>query len=727
MTSPGGTYPFRIFHSLLLFLALFSVGALSQARCSKDNLCKSGCCSKDGFCGTTDAYCGDGCQSTCDFKPACDAENPCQDGSCCNQAGFCGFGPDYCASDICIGNCGAKSECDPGFGGQWANATDCPLNACCSDTGYCGITQEFCGDRKFNKPSCDKNYPVNRVVGYYEGGAATRSCNQFSPDDIRADVYTHINFAHAFIDPATFRIIPAFKDDINTYHELASVKRRNPGLETFISVGGWQFGEGPTNEVFSQMVASEKNHRAFITSLVSFLTTYDFDGVDIDWRYPTAPQKGGSSDDMKNFVAFAKNLQAALKTNGLRDGFSLTVPAVYSYLQYFDLKQLSDHVSWFNVLAFDLHGAFRTPDSWINNHLNAHTNLTEIADAVDLIWRSGVPSAKVVMGLAFYSRTFTASSNKCVSKGCPFDSAGEPQGMRCSEEIGLVSNADIDRMLSPYAPKPRLDKKAAVQVFRNQDQWITYEDKTTLQIKVEFSRSQCMGGVMVWAVSQDTKNGTYSHALQSAIGSVNQAQTPARPSNGTKSLGKRDEDDIDFEKIPIDSCRWTNCGGECPSGWDPVRRSEDGKEAQKIWEDSGCTNRQVRTFCCPPGDTPRCVWSDWNKGKYQSSCRGGSIQVGSSNIACNSGSQLACCETVTESGTVIDSMRIWDKCRWEGEEPLCGQANESGEPCYDMEDGRHVRLAKAWWGSGSTQCRRATFYYSPLEQDLCCEPEEEED
>ncbi|KAJ4163157.1 hypothetical protein NW754_014580 [Fusarium falciforme] len=449
------------------------------------------------------------------------------------------------------------------------------------------------------------------------------------------------------------------------------------------------------------MVASEENQRAFITSVVSFINTYDFDGVDIDWRYPTAPQKGGSPDNTKNYVVFAGNLQAALRNNGLRDGLSVTVPAVYSYLQYFDLKQLSDHVDWFNVLAFDLHGAFRSPDSWINNKLNAHTNLTEIADTVDLIWRSDVPSAKVVMGLAFYSRTFTASSTKCVSKGCPFDSAG--RGERCSDEIGLVSNADIHHMLSWSGTKPRLDKETAVQVVRYDDQWITYEDETTLQIKLDFARSQCMGGVAVWSVSQDTNSGTYSHALQSAISTVSQVQTPTKPSNQT-SLRKRDEGDLKLENVRLDSCRWTNCGGACPSGWTAILRDEEDKEFQTIWEDSGCTTPEVRTWCCPPGEEPKCKWSAWNHGMCMSSCSNGYVEVGSSKIACDSGSQLACCSTKTKDGLIVDSMRIWDKCRWEGEEPVCGPTNGPDEPCSEMQDDRHHRLAKAFMGSGSTTC-----------------------
>lgn len=40
-----------------------------------------------------------------------------------------------CRSEVCVGNCDAKSECDPGFGPEWAQSSNCPLNACCSEFG----------------------------------------------------------------------------------------------------------------------------------------------------------------------------------------------------------------------------------------------------------------------------------------------------------------------------------------------------------------------------------------------------------------------------------------------------------------------------------------------------------------------------------------------------------------------------------------------------------------
>lgn len=42
----------------------------------------------------------------------------------------------------------------------------------------------------------------------------------------------------------------------------------------------------PTAATFSTLAGSESAQKAFFASLTSFMSTYGFDGVDIDWEYP---------------------------------------------------------------------------------------------------------------------------------------------------------------------------------------------------------------------------------------------------------------------------------------------------------------------------------------------------------------------------------------------------------------------------------------------------------
>lgn len=59
---------------------------------------------------------------------------------------------------------------------------------------------------------------------------------------------------------------------------------------------------GVTRTTWSEMAASSENRKAFISSTVEFLDHYGFQGLDIDWEWPTAEGRGGRPEDKKNQV-----------------------------------------------------------------------------------------------------------------------------------------------------------------------------------------------------------------------------------------------------------------------------------------------------------------------------------------------------------------------------------------------------------------------------------------
>lgn len=315
----------------------------------------------------------------------CNSTSPCEQG-CCSSYGYCGFGPDrklriplyhnsltfaLDCGDGCISDCDRKSECNPGFGSEWAVKDKCPLNICCSEYGYCGVsggswvnmpsnlsanwqvqiqlTKEHCGDRRVQQPTCSKNSGNNRVVGYYEGWAPTRQCNSFRPEQIPVPLYTHINFAFATIDPKSFQVHPASRADIGLYRRLMLLKNIDPQLKIYISLGGQAFNDaGPTATTFSDLATSVPNQKAFIESLVSFVSTYGFDGVDLDWQYPGVEERSGRSEDYANFPQMVSRLRQSL--DAADKGITITTPASFRHLRHFDLRALSRSVDWFNVM-----------------------------------------------------------------------------------------------------------------------------------------------------------------------------------------------------------------------------------------------------------------------------------------------------------------------------------------------------------------------------------------
>ncbi|KAG8361863.1 hypothetical protein FVEN_g217 [Fusarium venenatum] len=616
----------------------------------------------------------------------CSATKRCKNG-CCNKSGNCGFGPDYCGTN-CRSDCDRKSECNPGFGAKWSENEKCPLNVCCSKHGYCGTTKDFCGSKKVKRPSCSKDGEISRVIGYFEGWARTRPCEAFSPEQIPIGLYTHINFAFASIDPKTFEIKPDKDTDVRMYKRLTELKRLDPELKIYIAVGGWTFNDpGPTTSTFSQLAASLPRQRAFMASLVSFMSTYGFDGLDLDWEYPGDPDRGGQAVDFVNFPKFMDRLKKMMDSAG--KGLSITLPASYWYLKQFDIKKLENSVDFFNIMSYDLHGAWDHGKNYTQPLLNAHSNLTEIDLALDLLWRNNIQSDKVVLGMGFYGRAFSVQSGTCTEPGCLFKAAGKAG--ECSREKGILLNSEIVTTLNKYNVKSQLFKKEAVKIAKWGNQWVSYDDEDTFPLKTEYANSQCLGGVMVWAISHDTKEARFNTALALSL-----------KRDVTPGIIDWNEEAYEIKKIPNEQCRWSSCKEGCPKGWVRVARSD--KHARKdevMFDETGCGGDGGHTFCCPGGSSklPTCGWYGHNDGNCakSSQCPSNMWEIGSNQIYCDLAQsfQTACC------ATDVVSTKVYSTCGW-GQYPKCDDQEGCPNPQTDSKK-KNLMFSSAS-GSGGGVC-----------------------
>jgi chitinase len=85
-----------------------------------------------------------------------------------------------------------------------------------------------------------------------------------------------------------------------------------------------------------------------------------------------------------NFTALLKELRAAIDASGHEYIVTFTSPTSYWYLQNFDLKNMVAYVDWINLMAYDLLGVWDSNNP-IGNQVLAHTNLTQIDQALDLV------------------------------------------------------------------------------------------------------------------------------------------------------------------------------------------------------------------------------------------------------------------------------------------------------------------------------------------------------
>ncbi|KAL2068414.1 hypothetical protein VTL71DRAFT_16512 [Oculimacula yallundae] len=443
-----------------------------------------------------------------DVVDQCGPDVPCIDDSCCNSEGKCGYTPYNCestASTACISNCGSRAMC----GVNSRNSAErCPLNLCCSYFGYCGYSEIHCGNpngmapcqngygscQTVTIPSCvgGSSASGGRKVAYYQAGNLLyRKCHRMSPSDIVPRDLTHLIFAFVFINPNTFEVEPENDPhDRALYQQFTALKMAT--TQTWLSIGGYGFSDpGDTFTTWSELCADKGRRTTFITSLINFMTTWGFQGVDLDWEYPVESNRGGRPIDTSNFNILVQEMRAAF---GSRFGISVALPADFSYIQHFDIATLSQSIDFFNFMTYDLHGPWEA--SILGASLKAPSSISDINKALLPLWYAGVPPSKINIGVSMYGRSYTLQDPNCAVLGCPYTGPGNP-GI-CTDSPGLLSLWEVALLRQDKGLGVKYLPDVGMEQVSFDDQYVVFDASLTVDRKLQWADGLCLGGIVFW-------------------------------------------------------------------------------------------------------------------------------------------------------------------------------------------------------------------------------------
>ena len=230
-------------------------------------------------------------------------------------------------------------------------------------------------------------------------------------------------------------------------------------------------------------------------------------------------------------------------------------------------------------------------------HLRPHTNLTEIDEGLSLLWRAGLSAANVILGLGFYGRSFTLSDPSCSKPWCTFSEGGKAG--ECTAAAGILSSAEISRIIDANSLEPGYDEKAAVKwIHWNTNQWVSYDDEETFVAKSVYANNLGLSGVMVWAIDQGVSGKTNSDLVGSNL--------------VLKRAGYNSADIVTFQDYVDagDTCYVSFCGETCKTGYTPTTQMRG--EVGELGPGSACVGDKLQTLCCQNGAfLGRCSWGGW--------------------------------------------------------------------------------------------------------------------
>jgi chitinase len=325
-----------------------------------------------------------------------------------------------------------------------------------------------------------KNKQID-IIAYYTGD--DKLIDEFEVNKLNQIIFSFCHLKEGKLS------VDSTKDSI-TIKKLVSLKNTNPQLKIILSLGGWG-GCEPCSSEFS----TAEGRLKFAKSVKEISDYFKVDGLDLDWEYPAIEGLPGhlfQPADKPNFTELIKILRSTL---GKKYELSFAAGGFQKYLdESVDWKNVAPLVNRINIMSYDLVNGY----SKITGH---HTPLystnpkEESTDkAVDYLLKQGVPSEKLIIGGAFYTRTWKNVEN--VNNGL----------YQAGEHIEGVS---FKNFASTYTEangwKYFWDEKAKASYWYNEKEktFATGDDIASIKAKTQYVKSKKLGGIMFWELVLD--------------------------------------------------------------------------------------------------------------------------------------------------------------------------------------------------------------------------------
>ena len=319
----------------------------------------------------------------------------------------------------------------------------------------------------------------------------------FEASNIDTSLCTHIGYAFFGLgtDDKIKSLDTWLDDDLKNVANTIALKQKNPNLKVLASIGGWN--QGSIN--YSAMASTAARRATFISSVIELLLKYGFDGLDCDWEYPA--QRGGSPNDVANFVSLLSELKTALKARGLILTIAVGAAESSASISY-DIPNVAKHVDFILVMSYDFAVA-ADGKAGFNAPLQGQGK-NNVKAAVSYWLKSGAPANKIVVGLAAYGRSFTLKNSSQHTPGSLTIGGGNPGPF--TKEGGFLSYYEICENLKAGWTR-HFDKTTLVPYAFNGTQWVGYDDKESLRYKLKYIKSLKLAGGMIWSIESDDFRG----------------------------------------------------------------------------------------------------------------------------------------------------------------------------------------------------------------------------
>ncbi|HNZ50909.1 MAG TPA: glycoside hydrolase family 18 protein [Bacilli bacterium] len=268
------------------------------------------------------------------------------------------------------------------------------------------------------------------------------------------------------------------------------LKIREKGVRVVVVIDGVST---ETVKAFVLAASTLENRQKLANSIANVLEQYQFDGVDLDWEFPSG------TTQKNNFTLLVKEIREALDRSS-RDLILSAAVISGSYSSHYDLVELNKYLDYLHIMTYGMSG------SYVAKHQSALIRSTyapyAIASSVEMYANGGIDLNKIVFGIPFY-----------VKIG---DVAGNPTnvlGASLTNPISISNNLFMRDYYNKNGMVEYYDAEAKVFYSYNGTKFASYDNPTSIRYKCEYAIEKGIAGVMFWDYGHDQEGGTLLDAI----------------------------------------------------------------------------------------------------------------------------------------------------------------------------------------------------------------------
>ncbi|KAG5635930.1 hypothetical protein H0H81_009643 [Sphagnurus paluster] len=328
----------------------------------------------------------------------------------------------------------------------------------------------------------------------------------FPPTSIVDSSLTHILYAFADTDPNTGAILltDSWSDEEKQYpgdledetgnnlygnlKQLYLLKLQRRNLKVLLSIGGWTYSQAGNFDFVTNPAA----RATFVQSAVQVVEDYGFDGVDVDFEFPTNAEQGQGLADLMTELRVGFDALAVKKGDTVPYQITSAVSAGVENSQFLNVPQMNAAMDYWSLMAYDYAGP------WLNytdNQANLFGGIRTGVNtdmALKRYLSKGATASKITLGMPLYGRTFENTDGL----GTAYDGVGPG-----TLEAGVYSYNTLPLVGAKVFENKTDGSSYSYDALKRE--FVSYDTPNIVKLKAKYIKAQGLAGSMFWELSTD--------------------------------------------------------------------------------------------------------------------------------------------------------------------------------------------------------------------------------